>query len=199
MRASVSDLRRRCVLVALIGAGALTTVGCAQSQPNVAVSAKPSSDEMPSLQRSGRTFPANVTVEGRAHESRADLLPSFDEPELTPAEKAALGPDPVHFKFLQYNELSLPLGSHVSPLFGGVATGSSGRGGASVLVGQTPRGAGSYGWGGAYGGVDPLATRVWGVYRERPRAGFGGPPSGVSVHIDPASSHVARRKTHQEP
>jgi hypothetical protein len=95
--------------------------GCAQ-QDNVAITTKPSSEEMPVLRQVEHVSQATVAVEGGPVQTESRLVPDFKLPELTAEEKAALGPERARFKFLLYNELSLPAGSTLAPWYGGVTS-----------------------------------------------------------------------------
>jgi hypothetical protein len=172
--------------------------GCAQPK-NVAITTKPSSEELPKLPRVETVSEAAVAVEGRPSETGLRLVPDFKEPELTPEEKAALGPEQVHFKFLPYNELSLPLGSHVGSWLGGLSTATDNPSRVAGLYDAQRRIAGVIGWGGASTGVDYYASDVSGTYNERDTTGLAGPRSGIVVGTDRSSSRVAEREPHKTP
>jgi len=171
--------------------------GCAQQNP--AITAMPSKAELPKLEPVQRRTQAAVTAEGRGTESRFHLVPDFKEPELTAEEKAVLGLDKLHYKFLPYNELSRPAGSRVSNEYAGVSTATDRR--VHVWSFYDPHGrlTGVAGRAGGTTGVDVSGSPVVGTYRPREAAALVGPASGVVVETDNASSLVAERQPRDGP
>jgi hypothetical protein len=172
--------------------------GCAQPK-NPAITAKPSSEELPVIPPPVRTIEATVIVEGRAAEPRVQLVPEFKQPELTAEEKQALGIEPIHFKFLPYSVLPFPPGSRVGNWYGGVEAGSHDYSRVWSL-GSAYRGiTGTTGWGGSVSAVDSASSRVSATYGARPGVGTAGPSSGIRVETDTEASRVAERKPRTEP
>jgi hypothetical protein len=126
-------------------------------------------------------------------------VPDFKEPELTAEEQAALGLQPIHYKFLLYNELSRPVGSRVGNWFGGVATGSEGYVHVSGLHDPRSRLTGVAGWAGAATGQDTVGSHVSGTYEPRDITSTAGPRSSVIVETENTPSRVAERKPRAEP
>jgi len=166
----------------------------------VAITTKPSSEEMPVLRQVEHVSQATVAVEGGPVQTESRLVPDFKLPELTAKEKAALGPERVRFKFLLYNELSLPAGSTLGPWYGGVTS----------AIDRPSRVAGPFfdrqravvgvtGWGGTTAFVDTYASHVAGTYRSRDTTTYAGPRSVVNVGTDPVPSRVATREPHKTP
>ncbi len=181
-------------LVALCALG-----GCTQPK-NVAITTKPSSEELPELPHVETLSEATVAVEGRPPGTGLRLVPDFKVPELTAADKAALGPEKVHFKFLPYNELSLPVGSTVGSWQGGISTAiDSPSRIATGLHDRQGRLAGVTGWGGATIAVDYYPSRISNTCDQRALTGMVGPWSGIVVKADRSPSRVAEREPHKTP
>jgi hypothetical protein len=179
-------------------AGWLLTSACAP-RGNVAITTVPSSEELPVLRRVERVSQAAIAIEGGPVLTESRLVPDFKEPELTAEEKAALGPEPVHFKFLPYNELSLPPGSILGPWYAGISTAIDR---ASRIVGLFNRQralVGVAGWAGATGSVDSYSSHVVGTYDSRDKTTFTGPRSAIDVGTDPVPSRIATREPHKTP
>jgi hypothetical protein len=172
--------------------------GCGPPK-NVAITTKPSSEELPQLAPVEHVTEVTVAVEGGPTETGFRLVPEFKEPELTAAEKAALGPEKVHFKFLPYNELSLPPNSTVGPWRGGISTAIDGTSRIVGRLGKQPPLAGVAGWGGATTAVDPFATYIARRYHSRETTASVGPRSAVTVGTDPGPSRIAEREPHKTP
>jgi hypothetical protein len=180
----------------LIVAMCWLVAGCArQTQP---LSLAPTSEELPEIKEVQRTIPATVVAEKPADESRVRLVPSFKEPELTAEEQAALGKQPLDFKFLLYQLRSQPPGSPVGTWLGGVQTFSYGYGKPSILYSPRPIVSGVFGPGSVAVEVDTAGSRVTGLIPPSQGPVGVGPASGIAVETDPRDSRIARRKPHFE-
>jgi hypothetical protein len=165
----------------------------------VAITTVPSTEELPVLPHVEHVSEATVAVEGGPAETEFRLVPEFKPPALTAAEKAALGPEKVHFKFLLYNELSLPLNSTVGPWQGGITAAVDGTSHVAGLLDRQRPVASVTGWGGTTTFIDPYASRVAGTYYSRDTTASAGPSSAVTVETDPVPSRVATREPHKTP
>ena len=171
-------------------------VGCAQRKN--AVTAMPSDDELPKFSESHTAQQGTVTAEPGAPDQRPHLVPNYREPELTPEEKLALGPEPLSYKFLPYNIESIPLGSTVSPYVAGVATDVSGRGGSSVYIAGPVSVTGVYGRGGVQIDVDPFRQAVSLQGPDTTAVTSVGPAGPIRVETDPVAKKIAERKPNRE-
>lgn len=172
--------------------------GCGPPK-NVAITTKPSTEELPTIPQVEHISQATVAVEGGPMPTEFRLVPEFKPPELTAEEKAALGPAAVHFKFLLYNELSLPLNSTVGPWQGGIATAVDQPSRVAGLFDRQRPLTGVAGWGGATTFVDVYPSRVAGTYSPHAASALAGPRSGIVVGTDPLPSRVARREPRKTP
>ncbi len=137
---------RTAVLLSLSGVLALLA-GCASK--NVAISAPPTSDELPNLSRLERRLPVRVDVEGRSHyEARTQLVPDIREPELTPEEREIMGKQEIVLRQLPYALANKPVESHVAPWYNDLRTGAQGYGGCDVGLISTDLSVGVAGWAG---------------------------------------------------
>ena len=76
-------------------------LGCAA--PGTRVPPAPTDDELPSHVEASEPFiQATVAVQGQQAQPQIDLAPSFQEPELTPAERKALGKEEPTYKPLLF-------------------------------------------------------------------------------------------------
>ncbi len=183
-------IRIRLIIVCIALAG---VTGCAQR--NVALTAQPTTAELPDFIAAEPIQQANVAVEGQAHTSRLHWVPRFKEPELTDAERAALGEDRPDFKLLLY-DLGPVSGPMVGPWWGGVQTHADGRGGAETLQAQPTSITGVTGWGGASTGAVPGEYRKAAVYDTRegppPVSGTAGPTVEIGRARRVAEHHTRR-------
>lgn len=102
--------------------------GCARQQK--AALADPITEELPVFPPDPNAYPVTVAVEGRGDTPRMLLVPTFEPPEYTPEERAALGLDrEPAFDWLEFYEppRAVPLGG-----YGGATVGAGGLGGVSV-------------------------------------------------------------------
>lgn len=180
------------VYAAFVGCLLALASGCAQN--NQAIAAKPTTDELLQLKERETPVQATVAVEDRDHQAAMQLVPDFKQPELTPEERAALGQEPLDYKFLPYRDRTLPLGSPVGPWFAGVETATAGYGRPSIIIAPRTSVTGIVGWGGVMTGVDPFRPGVTSVGYERAHAATVGPEQTVTIETDPTASTVARSK-----
>ena len=180
----------------LIGAAFLLMAGC--TRPNAAIATQPTAEELPNLQQPESAIGATVVVEGRHESPRYPLVPNLEPPKLTAAEEEALGIKPVHYKFLQYNEVWTLKGSPLGPWYGGALTASGDyRNPGAVGYQQRPL-TGLSGWGGALTGVDPSGNAISGTYSPNTGVVIAGPASGVQVGTDPTENPIARHRDYRE-
>ncbi len=166
------------------------TLGCAARNP--ALTATPTSEELPEIANPGDATPIEVAVQG-AQATPPRLVPDFRLPPLTPEEQAALGESRPHRKFLPFNSFqSFP--GRVGTWFGGVSTAASGDGGPATRVGGPVSVAGVTGAGGAATATDPVPAHVAGVHSGQPGPSKAGPESGVSTETDPVPKRISRRQ-----
>lgn len=167
--------------------------GCAQR--NVAVTAIPTSDELPEIKEIQRTIPASVGVAGRGDQPRVQLVPRFEQPELTREERAILGEEEPSFSFLPYEFHSYTTGSLVGTWYGGLQTFNRGRGGAQVSLARIRPLTRTGGTGSVAVAVDTFGSRVAGTSAARHRRTAVGPRGGLKVSSDRFGSKVAGRKS----
>lgn len=172
----------------------IAALSCGCGQPNQALSAKPTTDELLQLKEKETPIQAIVAVEERNRQATVHLVPDFKPPELTPEERAAIGQRPIDFKFLPYEDRTPPLGSHVGPWFAGVDTAAGGRGGVSTYVAPRTSITGVAGWGGVATWIDTFKPGVTGLAYPRQPAAVAGPPQSVTIETDPQASTVAQQK-----
>lgn len=138
------------VLIAGLG----LAIGCAQNDQ--VVTARPTPEELPNLPEVYATpIQASIAVEDQVYRPRAQLVPDFKEPELTPEEKAALGEDWQPYKPLLAAEMLRSSESLQGTWYGGQETYAWGIGAAEVArlpAARLPR-AFNF-WGGQDVGVD---------------------------------------------
>lgn len=185
--------------VTLLGTALLLATGCAQQ--NAAIATQPTPEELPVLERTEPPIAANVIVEGRPAVPHHVLVPKLEPPELTPAQKEALGEKPLTYKFLPYNQFWLFPGSLVGPWYGGVTTAIDKYLNISALGAPHRPLAGVAGWGGAAAGVDPIAASVSSTYTTNTSLTIAGTASLISevqVATDPTASKVAQRQEYRE-
>jgi len=168
--------------------------GCASGHKDMAVSAPPTTEELPKITEIQRSIPAYVIRENPEHESRVRLVPEFVEPELTAEERAALGERSSDFKFLRYPDRREPPGSTVGSFYGGVATYSHGWGFPATGVYGRSAISGMAGWGGAGVGVDSFGSRVSAAGEFHRSPVMRGPRGDINVQTDTTDSKVAGRK-----
>jgi hypothetical protein len=128
------------VAVVIVTLGALGGVlsGCAQQNQTVIV--KPGPDESPRLEELEPPAHAlKVKVPGRDERPLVTLTPDFREPELTPAEREALGQDPTPYKPLLFALPFRAAGQPVGNFYAGQSVAVSGQGGSAGAVGFTPQ------------------------------------------------------------
>jgi hypothetical protein len=170
--------------------------GCAQR--NQAIAAKPTTDELLRLKEKETPIQAIVTIEGRNRQASVRLVPDFKPPDLTPEERAALGEQPLDYKFLPYRDRTLPYGSHVGPWFAGIDTATLGQGGSSVRIAERTSVTGIVGWGGVATWTDPARPGVTGLADPRRPAAFVGAPEMVTIETDPRASTISQVKPYIE-
>ena len=169
--------------------------GCARTAATTSLS--PTLDELPHFRQVERVLPVSVGVEGREPALGGPLVPSFEEPELTPEEIAALGQKAERFDWLEFY-VPWPEFPRVWPDTGGAAAGIHGIGGPTI-------GFADYGRRSAVGSDDlPLQ----GVHGDRDvRFGNTGhrrvviglePESGVQIGVNPPR-RVSWHETHAQP
>jgi len=173
---------------------ATLVAGCAR--PRAAL-VTPSPEELPRFEHREPTLPASVTAEGAAERSAAVLVPSFQEPELTAAERAALGEEKERINWLEFYH-PLPKLFRITPDTGGVSTTLAGRGGAAVGF-DTRRPVSTSGpdSGGAHtGALTEGTTRFQSGGRAQP-ASASGPRDAVRVG-EGGTRRAATRQTRRE-
>jgi|GEM_PF-2713340 len=140
---------------------------------------------------------ATVIVEGRQQEPRIDLAPSFQEPELTAREKAAIGEKKPAFEPLLY-----PYPGHYHPpligtWWGGIEAGPPRPGSARTGLAGVKRMTGLLSWGGVDVGYDPASARRADLYGDREPCGEVGPETWLEWAVD-RPRHVGNVKTRRE-
>jgi hypothetical protein len=189
-------LRYRMCAGCLVGVALWLSAGCAR--PNAAIAAQPTAEELPNLQEPESAIGPTVVIEGRAASPRQPLVANLEPPNLTAEEEEALGVKPVHYKFLQYNEVWTPKGSKLGPWYGGVLTASDDYRNPGAVGWPLLPLAGTSGWGGALTGVDPVANALSGTYSPNTGVVIAGPRSGVVVETDPTATPLARHREYRE-
>ncbi len=165
-------------------------LGCAARNP--ALTATPTSEELPRIADLGAVTPIDVAVAG-THATQPRLVPDFRPPPLTSEEQAVIGERQAHRKFLPFNRFRrFPLG--VGTWFGGVSAAASGTGGPATRLDGPVSVSGVNGAGGAATAADPVAVHVSGVHAARPPAARAGPEAEVSTETDPVAKRISARR-----
>ena len=172
-------------------------LGCAG--PGSRVTPAPTADELPShAEETEPACQAVVAVQGRQAEPRIDLAPSFKEPELTPAERKALGKEEPTYKPLLFDfpgHFHPPL---VGTWYGGVDTGALHRLSPTVNFTESKSlTAALLPFGGPTVGYDPRPHPGGKMYGSVPLPGTVRGESWVQIGVDRASK-VARVKTRRD-
>ncbi len=138
--------------IVIVGVLASLLSGCAQQ--STAIMVKPSPDESPRLDEL-QPLPNSMTVRvpGRDEQPLVTLTPTFKEPELTPAERAALGQDLNPYKPLLYALPYRQPGQTVGNFDGGQSVATWGHGGSVGAIEPTPTKYATGHWGGQAVGV----------------------------------------------
>ena len=189
---------RTLVGVILIGILLWPAAGCARRDR--AISTKPSADEIPRLEELGqKTQQASVYVEGQGRQPRLQLLPSFEEPELTPEERVALGYEESPYKPLLYYDAVRSPDSILGNWSAGVETYAWGRGGAQWFQDRdTYISWVSSDFESMEVGYNWPAPQTGGVYGAKSPAGMVGPSeAGAAIAIDRASE-IATHENRQD-
>ncbi|MCK4341748.1 MAG: hypothetical protein KAY37_08505 [Phycisphaerae bacterium] len=171
--------------------------GCEKRGRDVTV--MPAPHELPPLEYVRRSpHQGEVKVIGRVEEPVVALVPSFEEPELTPEERAAVGEDGPEYKPLLFNDLVWTPSTSVGDWYGGINTYASGLGGADTIhESMVTQRYHVSGWGGAAIGIGANVPLPGHTYRPDWRFRAVGPAGGLSVGIGRASEiakHEERRR-----
>jgi len=114
----------------LLALGIAVAAGCRSAARVSAATAPPTADELPRIAQPERIVPARVGVDERDRgQPHVILVPRFEEPELTPEERAALGEEEEPFNWLEFY-VAQPEVTRVWPARGGVSTAVYGLGAA---------------------------------------------------------------------
>ena len=180
-------------LLTLVVSAAWLSAGCAAPR---ATSEPPTLDELPKIEFTERVLPATIGVEGTSEDPTVMLVPSFEEPELTPEERLALGESAESFNWLEFYT-PLPGVLRICPDYGGPETGVTGIGGAAVwLSGFVP----PFRTGHSSNPVQSVhfeRDQRYGAAGERGVAGLRGPGEAMRVGVNPPR-HAATHATSPE-
>ena len=171
-------------------------LGCAA--PGTRVPPAPTDDELPSHVEASEPFiQATVAVQGQQAQPQIDLAPSFQEPELPPAERKALGKEEPTYKPLLFP----PPGHYHPPLvgtwYGGVETGALPRLAPAVHLTESESLTTLLPYGGPTVGYEPRPHPGGKMYGSVPLPGTVRGESWVEIGVDRAS-HVAHVKTRRD-
>ena len=183
-------MRSANLLILLVAVALWVLGGCATPK---ATTIAPTEDELPHFKQIERTLSISVGVEGRGEAPRVLLVPSFEEPELTAEERAALGEEEPGIDWLEFY-VPLPKIVRTWSEIGGVRTAIRGLGGPAVglVLSHPPQSVGGEG-GVATGAHDESDTRYGKSSRSRQAVGKG-PSSSVRVGVNPPSRVAGRER-----
>ncbi|MFH1746851.1 MAG: hypothetical protein ABIG44_07370 [Planctomycetota bacterium] len=183
---------RLVILIPLLVIG--LTIGCAQQK---ATTIAPTQDELPTFDHSERITPLSVGVEGRGYEPRVLLVPTFEEPELTPEECVALGLEAEPYNWLEFYK-PLPAEYRILAELGGVRAGIHGLGSVGYAHGfYGPIQAISGQGGVSTGALNENTVRYYAGSPMRPVQSQG-PRTTVEVGVNPART-ISSHQTRAEP
>lgn len=110
-------------LALTLGAVGAALAGCSSAEPRTIATADPTPEELPDLALTlNSPHQASVSAERDREEPRVVLVAPFEEPTLTPEEKAKLGEYDFPYRLLPHPLPRPPHGRGVGGQYGGVDT-----------------------------------------------------------------------------